>query len=58
MRFDKVKLENIIFFPIFPKFGHFEMENLITKCEISGDIHKVHSLVKRLTLCLMKLKLQ
>ena len=38
MRFDGVNLENIIFFLIFPKFGHSEWENLIKKCEISGDI--------------------
>ena len=47
MRFDEVNLTNANFF-IFFKFVQFV--NFNQKYELTGDILKVHSLVKRLTL--------
>ena len=54
MRFDKINLANANLFFIFFQVCPFIVVNFNQKYETSDDILKVHYLVKRLTLRLIK----
>ena len=53
MSFDGVNFENLIFF-LFFKFSLRKLQNLIKNDKISDDFMKVHYLLKRLILPLIK----
>ena len=54
MRFEEINLENVVFFLIFQSLAILNWKMYLKNIKTSGDIFKVHSLVKRLTLCFTK----